>query len=361
MLLFFIVFLVAALIIEWVSLKNPLKYIEYEMAPAKKLVDPDEEFEIVSTMENARRRPILFIEIQEKMPNQIRITHERHRSRRLKSMIDKHAAKLTVTRTTYLMSRQHLERRVKAVLPSRGRYSFWGASVWSGDFLGLREKHRSFDCPSEIVVKPAPASGAQELLALGGFLGSVSVRRFIMEDPVLKMGFREYTGSEPQKSIAWKRSASLGRLVVNNHDHTLEPSVTVVLNVDCFDEKTDESRIERCYCLARFVCETLEKQRISYGFITNAATAGALGRWKYIAEGLGISHLSTILEGLGRATHAKAERFAHTIDRAVHMAERGRSHIVITPFETPALKEGAARLRGIVGGETLVISPEERG
>ena len=42
---------------------------------------------------------------------------------------------------------------------------------------------------------------------LSGFLGDVSVRRFIYEDPVLTTGFREYTGREPMKHISWTQSA----------------------------------------------------------------------------------------------------------------------------------------------------------
>lgn len=351
------ILLITVLVIERISLKNPLKHIEYSIYPSKKIVEPGEEFNVISQMDNPLRRPILFIEVQEKFPNEIEIVKEPHKTRKLKPFIDnKEMAMLTMTRTTYLMPHQSLNRRVLVTMPKRGRYSLWGASMWSGDFFGLREAHRQFDCQPEIVVVPKPADVTPELSALGGFLGSVSVRRFIMEDPVLTMGFREYTGQEPQKAIAWKQSARLQRLMVKTYDHTLEPSITVVLNVDCFDRPKEKQRLERCFSLVRSICEKLEELRIQYSFITNAKTQGAINGWKFISEGLGSNHLMTILEGLGRATYDLVEYFDRTADRAVRMAEAGRSHIIITPYETPALKSSADRIRSIVGGDTLIIA-----
>jgi uncharacterized protein (DUF58 family) len=360
MLLFLAILIVLAAVIEKVTLKDPFKHIGYEIYPSKNTVDPDEEFDVVSLVENSSRRPVLFIEIQENLPCPINVAPRFHKSRVLKPIPGNKEAVLRLTRTTYLMSRQRLERRMPAVIPLRGLYYFPGAVMRSGDFFGLFDKRREFRCSSEIVVKPAPAVGAPELSAMGGFLGSVSVRRFIMEDPVLTMGFREYTGREPQKAIAWKQSARFGSLMVKNYDHTLEPSVTVLLNVDCQGQDRDEQRIERCFSLTRTVCETLEKRGIQYGFITNAATAGPLSRWKYIAEGLGSSHLAVILEGLGRSTYDFRESYEETLERAVRLAESGRSHIIITPYETPSLKAGASRLRSIIGGDTLIVAAESQ-
>jgi len=225
-----------------------------------------------------------------------------------------------------------------------------------GDFLGLRETNRQFECVSEIVVMPRPAADAPELKALGNFLGDISVHRFIMEDPVLTLGFREYTGREPQRDISWVQSARMGRIMVKKYDYTLEPSVTVVVNIACGNENPDTALIERCYSLARTVCEQLEEQRIMYGFITNAIAVGSVGHSPVIKDGLGQSHLMAILEILGRATYDYIEPFDVTIERAICSAEQGRSHVIITPFEYAGFNTGAKRLAVLSGGETAVIS-----
>ncbi len=66
---------------------------------------------------------------------------------------------------------------------------------------------------------------------LGGVIGDISVNRFIFEDPMLTVGFSEYTGREPMRDISWTQSARLGRMMVKNYDHTVDLSVTILLNV----------------------------------------------------------------------------------------------------------------------------------
>ena len=41
---------------------------------------------------------------------------------------------------------------------------------------------------------------------LGGFLGELSVNRYLYEDPILTAGYRPYTSGDPMRSIAWKQS-----------------------------------------------------------------------------------------------------------------------------------------------------------
>ncbi len=72
-------------------------------------------------------------------------------------------------------------------------------------------------------------------------------------------------------------TARFGKLMVKKYDHTLEPTVTVLLNVECPGNEPDTESVERCFSLARTVCEAFEERRIKYGFITNAFAVGAVG------------------------------------------------------------------------------------
>ena len=56
------------------------------------------------------------------------------------------------------------------------------------------------------------------------------MNRFIMEDPVLRLGYRDYTGREPIKQISWTQTARMGRMMVSCQDYTVERTVTVMLN-----------------------------------------------------------------------------------------------------------------------------------
>ena len=271
---------------------------------------------------------------------------------------DRETSRLTYT--CYLWPRQRLERRIRASLPSRGRHFLRGAGLAGGDFFGLRENHEQISLMREIVVLPRRSENRPELREmLGGWLGDRSVNRFIMEDPVLTLGFREYTGREPQKSISWPASVRSGRLMVKKYDYTIEQTVTVLLNVECDEEgrRPDAGRIEECFSMARTVCEELEERGIQYSFLTNATAAGAVGLWSGIYDGLGDSHLFAILEGLGRATYLRAETFEETLQRAIRRTAQGRCHILITPREAHFYSYSLSRLRELSGQEILTLMP----
>ena len=355
MLVYIVVLLAVAAVLEALSLRNPLDFVRYGAYSSKLSVEPGESFEIVSVIENTRRLPLSFIEIQQNLPREISIHLKNAAPRYIENPGGPWSSSLRLRSTAYLLPRQRLERRIPASLPARGIYLLRGATLHSGDFLGLRRTSRRYNRTSEIVVLPAPAGEDPALAALGGFLGDISVRRFIMEDPVLTLGFRDYTGREPLKAVSWVQTARSGKLMVKKYDHTLEPTVTVLLNVECPGGRPDIEAVERGFSLARTVCETLERRRIKYGFITNALAVGAVGGWSAVAEGLGESHLSAILEGLGRATCDCTETFEKTAERAARVAENGRSHVIITPFEYADLTACVRRLKHLTGGEVVVI------
>lgn len=58
---------------------------------------------------------------------------------------------------------------------------------------------------------------------LGGFLGELSVNRYLYEDPILTAGYRSYTSGDPMRSIAWKQSVQGQGLMVKKWDYTTEP------------------------------------------------------------------------------------------------------------------------------------------
>ena len=193
-------------------------------------------------------------------------------------------------------------------------------------------------------------------------MGDVSVRRFIMEDPVLTLGYREYTGREPMKMISWSQSARGMGLMVKKYDYTQEPAVSVLLNLESREEDKDllEERTERCFSIARTVCSTLEDRSIQYNFATNAVIAGGMANLSSMNEGLGRRHFEGVLEALGRATNSfscSAEKLLQGSAAAGYGSARG--HILITPDRTSLRPQVINRLREISGGNLLVIAAEE--
>jgi len=308
-------------IIERNSIKNALTGIEYSQKPSLKIIEPDEEFDIICVLKNRTRRFVSYLKLQEKFSKEIVVSKK---TKDLDFMI--------IESSQYLMPRQILERRIRASIPKRGRYFLYGATIYGGDFLGITETIGRYDSIEEIVVIPKETTVSDIDVKLSGYIGEMSINRFIFEDPILTVGFNDYTGQEPQKMISWVQTARLGQLMVKKYDYTLELMVTVILNIDYSGYKQDEL-VEECFSMARSVCQFLESRNIKYKVITNAITAGT----KPIFENLdyfawGRNHLMTVLEGLGRATKGVIrESYNKLLNRAIDCAESGVGHILITP------------------------------
>ena len=321
-----IVLVAVAVVLQYRSMMNALKGIGYSNRCSKLIVEPDESFEMITTISNTSRRFVPFLKIDEVLPRETVVLDGHARTKIDEKDNVRHIS------SAYLMPRSQLERRLPISLPRRGRYLFRGADITGGDFLGWNDDRRHFFVLNEVVVYPKAAPVDDLSSVLGGFLGDVSVRRFIMEDPVLTVGAREYTGREPLKQISWNHSARTTRLMVKQFDYTIEPVVSVMLDVSISArEETKEPLIERCFSLARSVCQLLENKGIAYDFITNATTGNALSSWVYMGEGLGKWHFFSILEGLGRATYDCIEPFRTTIEKMKRQQAGNRSTLIILP------------------------------
>lgn len=353
MYLFLLALAAVAGLLQWYTLRKGFQGITRSLRLSTPTAEPDEEFEIVTQVTNGTRRFIPFIRMHEALPPDMAVTTPGVNAD------EKYSGMQHMVCSLYLMPRQKLVRRVRATLPNRGRYFFRGARMYLGDFLGFYEIQTSFNETREIVVIPRRCESIDVEDTFGGFLGDISVNRFILEDPVLTLGFREYTMREPLKMISWTQSARTGQLMVKKYDYTLELNVTVLLNVEGGSGDGRPGLIEACYSIARTVCELLEQRGIQYDFLTNANASGAVSLWDNVGQGLGQRHLMTILEGLGRATYECTMPFSRLLDGLTRKAANGRSYVVITPCKSPKLENGLTNLRDIAGGQICLISAEE--
>lgn len=320
--------------------------------PDERLVDPDEKFHLDLTLQNTGRHYVLFARLEEQLGKAFRVYDQSARTRvNLEGGTD-------VSFSTWLRPHQEIKFRIPVSISARGLYPLSPLKLSSGDFLGLDEQVRRAGQFRAVVVAPKEANDQRFADVLSGFLGDVSVRRFIHEDPVLTTGFREYTGREPMKHISWTQSARGQGLMVKKFDYTAEPRVSVLLNTDS-DAENREALLEKCYSLARTVCRILEEQGVQYDFITNADLAGfADGANHEIGEGLGANHFAAVLDCLGRATYYRAFTSERLLAKSID-SQLTRGRILITPSDDFDASRTLGQLRELSGGNLLILQADE--
>ena len=342
--------------VQFFSKRRALNGISYDAELSKKSVEIDEPTELISTITNKSRRLVPFIRMIETLPKGITTLNKNVFIR--ENTFEKDL--LTYNATIYLTPSSQLQRKLKISFAKRGHYVFRGAELQGGDFLGFTNHSQKYPQEREVVVFPQPIESAKLQHILGGFMGDISVRRFIMEDPILTVGTREYTGREPLKQISWKHTARMNEMVVKQFDYTTEMVVTVFLDVSAVKGKTlTPEQFENCYSLARTVCHFFDKQKIPFSFITNTYLEGMNSQPKHSLQNVGPNHMRSILELLGRAGYGTRETYESMIDQFATNQDRNRSTIIITPQRDRSKEQFAQKISLQTTGSLLFIYGED--
>ena len=330
--------------------RHSLDHVRESCTLSARLVDPDEVFRLTYTLRNAGPRHILFLRLRQDLPAAFQPKEQALVRTTVGS--DRQTAL-----TTWLRPRQEARFTLPLSADRRGFYQLPALELSGGDFLGLRETVRQSARCQAVTVAPREAEDLEVADVLGGFLGDMSVRRFIHEDPVLTAGYREYTGREPMRAISWTQSARGLGMMVKIYDHTSQPSVSVLLNADAPSDSLAED-MERCFSLARTVCRVLEERGIPYDFTTNAMDLDAFIALPELGDGLGQPHFDGLLERLGRANCRASYSGERLLERsAAARSQRGR--ILITPGHELDLSPALARLREQTVDSVLILRAKE--
>lgn len=330
------------------------KRLHYEQALDLELAEPDQVITLSSTLRNVGRLPIFYIDLMEILPQGI---HPEEDEDWCRQNLRRISTGFSTSSHLYLLGRRNYTRSFRFSLPERGRYSFGQYYLTTGDYLGLTTANREAPIKQKIVVMPRRWEDPRTAVTLGGYLGELSVRRFLFEDPVLTIGVREYSGTEPLKQIDWKQTARAGKLQVRKHDYTVDANVTVLLNLAGLPAEQ-----ESCYRITRTVCETLERRRVPYEFIGNGDLFGPRGELNWYSEGLGGRHFRTLMYALGQSRGVVYFPFSQLVERCLRRRRRSWGYIVITPPLGEKDQEALRSLRRLSETEPcLLIGRAEEG
>lgn len=342
-----LIFILLALVLQQRVLQNILKDVKENYWSEEKIVNPEEWTDIILSISNFGKKDLSFVKTEMYFPRQIKVNSEG-----LKVTRDIELGGRKITYTASIRRQSEVRFRIPVSFSNRGRYVLSHPTLFGGDFLGMTETQREFSQYREVIVAPKECQIPELIQILGSFLGDYSVRRFLFEDPVLTIGYHEYTGSEPMKQIDWKQSAKRGCWMVKEYDYTVEPAVAVLLNMDSLAMEEEK---EISFSIARTVCSMLERARIKYEFCTNAEQAGGIQKLGSVGEGLGEYHYLRVLECLGRGMSTVRMSCDVLLKQTFLKNENNKGLIVITPGDE--LKESQVFLhyRAMLGQNLLVL------
>lgn len=314
MFIFLLIVIVIALVLEWLSLRNPLGQVTYRLEPSKRSVEPGEEFVLRTVLENASPYNVPYLYVEEELPSVVKIKQEKE------LRFEAFGKVVRLKNTLFIRKHQRVRRNMPAVIYKRGICYFKKASLRVGDFLGLKEQEKIVEQNRSIVVYPGRLKDERLTQVLSDIMGNISVRSFLHEDPILVMGYRDYTGREPLRSISFPMTAKRNQLTVKEFDHTREEMVDIIFDVEYkgeFEHHFDQQ--EAMFSVVRTLCEFFEAKGVCYRLITNAyyATVDVRGVNILQSGGSGGREFMKIMEILGMSSGSAMCRTEELLQKAL--------------------------------------------
>ncbi|NLK42847.1 MAG: DUF58 domain-containing protein [Tissierellia bacterium] len=312
---FLIGFILFTYLINRITLNYGFIDLDYYMEINKKTCEIGEEIEVSSIVENRKLLTISFLKIKERFPKGFNFKENIY--------------------TTFIMPYQRVRRTYKLVPERRGHFSINEAILELGDFTGFKSTSMYVELEEEIVVLPKKVELEKSIVPLGALNGDTSVKRWIIDDPLMTIGIREYTGNEPERFIHWPSSVKYNRLMVKNFDFTTDNTVIIALNVETMKptwRPVEEEMIERVISIARGIMEEFEGLKIPYGLATNGhINIPTNTKNHFYHPGLGQNHLNNFLESLGRITYRLPGFFENTLKEIEKRRGNFTTIVIITP------------------------------
>lgn len=337
--------LIGAVIAEVLSLALNKRHVALRCEVDMRLTEPDEVVVLTYRVRNTAFWPMPYVGFSFLFDDGVEIREEESwkAAHQVGSLVGK-----MYSFDACLMPHRILRGSIRFSFRERGLHNLGRVYVETGDFLGLRSSVRTFEIPGRLICTARPLPEAPELRPLGGFLGDVSVRRFILEDPSLVLDYRDYTGAEPLKQISWSQTARTGRLTVKKHDFTVDADVAVLVDV----ESCKKPSAERCLSLTRTVCDRLEAARVPYAVLSN-------GDLFETEKGVGRMHSFEVQRRIGLSRFVRYRRFDELVSQCIRAGLERRAWIVVAPQPDGALTAALHRLQLASDTQVCLLTGEE--
>lgn len=280
-----------------------------------------DEIEIVEEIENAKRLPLVWVRSEISCSPYLTFKGQ-------KIVKNEQDVQRGLIAGVFMLRGYRKCRRVwKVRCERRGIMTIENATLTISDLFGLAKKAKMFKVSDSVRVLPAPAD--MDLGELSGdlFIGNMQVRRFVLPDPFMISGAREYTGREPMNRIHWAQTARTGSLMAYKNEFTTERRVMIVMNMqrsEAYCRALSDNALELQIKAAAFVLDQCQRMSAECALVVNASETLML------PAGSGFNHTLTALRQLAELENICGERISELLT-AIDFNDI-TDVIMITPF-----------------------------
>ncbi len=332
---------------------NNLRRFSYMRRFSRKTAFEGEKVELVELIRNEKLLPVPWLRAESRIPEplsfakeQLSANHEVSGGMYHKSMF-------------FLPPRCALTRHHEVTLMHRGVYEAGSVALTTGDLFAIARKKRQLQFDCGIIVYPRLLSEDELPDPTNRWLGEALVRRWIMPDPFLTSGIRDYVPGDPMRDVHWKASAKTGGLKVKLRDHTSDPKALVILNIQAAQHQWSDvpsqlaEMMERAISVSATLCLRALRHGVNAGFATNASLVGTRGSGKgtFVASMGGNAQADKLLETMARIEMHMEQSFPTFLNSLEFVS--GEDILIITAYEDDDISAAISRLKA--QGNTVAV------
>ncbi|RJX37704.1 DUF58 domain-containing protein [Paenibacillus pinisoli] len=315
-----------------------------------------DEIELVEQLDNRKSLPVPWLRVESQLPAQLQFRQGENIEVSSGNLYQNHRSLFSLGSYKRL-TRTHYVKALK-----RGCYRLNSVTITGGDLLGVFLQHTKFQLNDELVVYPRPAEVPFHLLPSRSMQGEYTVKRFIVPDPFVVSGAREYQPGDSMKQINWKASARTGVLQVHQYDYTAERNMMILLNVE--DRETmwrtvsNKALIERGIEWAAGVADAAIVQGMAAGFTANMPVDSGPDSVR-IESNRGHEHMLLLLEVMAMLELSRTVKFQQLLEHEASLGYSDRDIVILSAYWNDTLEYAADKLRACGNSVTVWEIPRE--
>ena len=308
--------------------KKVFKNLDYQCEFSVKEAHEGDDIFLVETIKNKKLLPVPWLKVEIQSSRWLDYAGTR-------SVVAQD--KRHVTSSFLLKSFQKTTRRWKLKCLKRGVFTIENTTLVSGDPLGIYTPSIASNVNATLVVYPEIIDFEEMFIPTNFLQGNTIVRRWIIDDPFIVSGAREYTPQDSMNRIHWGATAREGRLMVKKNDFTSELSLSVLLNMQSMENEyeyvVDKNIAEFGIKVAATIFDKCLKMGMPVRFGTNGYTSDEKGKSILTGESAGRDHISDLLKILAKLELRSAKDFEDYLKEVVDSVT-GTDIILVTAYIT---------------------------
>lgn len=338
--------------------RHALKNVHYSRRFSKDAVFEGEQIEMVEEIENRKLLPVPWLRLESHLSRSLQFERQANLAIRSGEMFQNHLSLFS------LKPYRRIVRRHRIICAKRGFYTQDTATMTAGEPLGLVQVSSQLQLKlSHVLVYPRIVPLREVPLPNHSWLGDITVRRWIAEDPFLAAGVREYAPGDPLSGVSWKATARTGKLQTFRKDHTADHRLVICLNVEIdsamWKTVTEPERIEAGIRYAATLADYAIRSGMETGLVSNGRLIGEPKQPVRIEPAGGTIHAESLLACLAKLQLETASNMAYLLEQEAGFVRARTDYLIITCHREEKLAEAAEKLRRLGNGVEWLDIPEQ--